>query len=215
MNSGVAEAEHHLSKEDLLRGEVYVFFATMFSRAMDEASWRLLFDWHNQLRDSGFMNPLADWMDGQSKTDQLLQSLSVDFTRLYLGVAKSYGPPPPFESFYRGGSVFDDVLCCYRHVGVHCLGPFGNETDHVVNELLFVAELIRLPASKKPQAEFIRNHLSAWMRPWSRAIEAFDSQKFYSSLIKCLQVFLKNDLAYLESEDILVQKNKKTKTCHQ
>ncbi|MEE8323978.1 MAG: molecular chaperone TorD family protein, partial [Candidatus Bathyarchaeia archaeon] len=57
-----------------------------------------------------------------SDLKELAQRLTIEFTRLLRGIKRGYGPPPPYESLYKGekrviGEVTRDVMRMYQKAG--------------------------------------------------------------------------------------------------
>lgn len=66
----------------------------------------------------GFINSIKDIPD-----NEVLDILGVDWTRLFRGIKKGYGPPPPYESVWRGeGRIMGEwtrkVLESYHQAGI-------------------------------------------------------------------------------------------------
>ena len=130
---------------------------------------------------------------------QDLQTLLVDYTRLFLGpidaLAKPYGscwlpaqaptednPPPAVLAIYReGGFDIDD--------------EFQELPDHIAVELEFLYLLAftqtqarqtgdsdALAASEHLQQHFLKEHLGAWIGPFAAAVQAGAKTLFYREL---------------------------------
>ena len=78
--------------------------------------------------------------------DEVRVKLAVDWTKLFRGVQKGYGPPPPYESVYLGGGILhgpitDRVAREYESHGVKILEPKNELPDFIAVELAFMSAL--------------------------------------------------------------------------
>ena len=118
--------------------------------------------------------------DGQSEA-QVVQELAVDWTRLFRGVQPGYGPPPPYETEYRGGAydpsqALQRLMYEYAAAGARIDARAGNRPDYLGLELAFLSflasrEAEACQAGDPFQAEefaraaqiFICRHPGAWV----------------------------------------------------
>lgn len=72
-------------------------------------------------------------------------ALAVEFTRLFGGLREGYGPPPPYESVQREGTLVgasaEAVTAAYRDAGFDRVAPDATPHDHLGAELRFMALL--------------------------------------------------------------------------
>ncbi len=139
---------------------------------------------------------------------QDIQTLLVDYTRLFLGpidaLAKPYGaswlpaaapvednpPPAVLELYSEGGFDIDDA--------------FQELPDHVAVELEFLYLLSftqnqarqagdsdALAASEQLQQRFLDEHLGAWIGPFSAAVQAGAETPFYQVLAMLTERFVR------------------------
>lgn len=159
----------------------------------------------------GFINSIKDIPD-----NEVLDILGVDWTRLFRGIKKGYGPPPPYESVWRGeGRIMGEwtrkVLESYHQAGIGM--DLGDELpDYIGIELKFMARLCYEESSRwKENAiseagrfldfekEFLDNHIQAWVPAF--LTEALDEAKtgFYRAILELTQGYIKTDQRYLSS----------------
>lgn len=137
-----------------------------------------------------------------------LQTLLVDYTRLFLGpidtLAKPYGtfwlpapapqednpPPAVLEIYSEGGFDIDD--------------EFQELPDHVAVELEFLYLLAfaqnqarqagdgdALAASERLQKRFLNEHLGAWIGPFAAAVRSGAQTPFYKELAALTESFVR------------------------
>ena len=132
--------------------------------------------------------------------------LAVDFTRLFRGVRPGYGPPPPYESVWRGegrvmGRFTEEVLRLYFSTGV--VPDLSEELpDYLGVELNFMARLAFKEASEGGenscqgngwrgwQKKFLENHLWPWVPKYLKAMREEACTDFYRGLSFLLEGFL-------------------------
>jgi TorA maturation chaperone TorD len=128
----------------------------------------------------------------------LSRRLRVEFTRLFRGIQEGQGPPPPYESLYRGQSVGGDLTLSvrnrYRAAGFNEIEPSVGPQDHLGAELRFLALLALREAqawecadSDAAQARivqqqgFLETHLLTWLPDYVVRIQTESPEPFYSA----------------------------------
>ncbi len=134
--------------------------------------------------------------------EELGETISVEFTRLFRGVKPHYSPPPPYESVYReeSGSVFGESTVAvhqkYLHFGLGLPERVSGEPpDHVSFELEFMHHLCSKEAEAwdggnkeealemmRAEEEFLREHLLAWLPKFSNKVREYDRFGFFCNL---------------------------------
>lgn len=134
--------------------------------------------------------------------DELLEIVSVEFTRLFRGVKQHYSPPPPYESVYCEslGCVFGEsttaVLKEYRRFGFDLVDELRNEPpDYLGFELEFMHLLCRAEAraweqDKRDEAvkfvaaerKFVEKHLLTWLPLLCSKVREYDRIGFFRAL---------------------------------
>ncbi len=134
--------------------------------------------------------------------EELLETVSVEFTRLFRGVKKHYSPPPPYESVYReeGGRVFGELTVAvrseYRRFGLDLANELSGEPpDHISFEMEFMHLLCSREVTAwkrndmdealrflKAEKEFSEEHLLTWIPGLCDKVREFDRIDFFRGL---------------------------------
>ncbi len=135
---------------------------------------------------------------GEAFAAQDLETLLVDYTRLFLGPVQPLAPP--YGSRWLSGETTlmqDSTLAVrelYRQGGFEIDDAFQDLPDHVAVELEFLYLLTftensqvrmadgALPATRSLRQRFLREHLGAWIVPFTQAIAAGAQTAFYREL---------------------------------
>lgn len=157
-----------------------------------------------------FINSIND----QSETD-VAENLAVDFTRLFRGIKKGYGPPPPYESVYRGedrvmGKWTEEVLKRYSEAGIG-MDMLDELPDYIGIELKFLALLSyreaeawkgnNIPAATKflkYQQEFMDSHIHKWIPAFCSLVEEEARTSFYKGVALLTTGFIEIDKDQIE-----------------
>ena len=125
---------------------------------------------------------------GQPDED-IEQLLQVDWTRLFRGVQRGYGPQPPYEGLYLGEGEADlGILASVARSYAECgIGPTegANRPDYIGLEFEFLRYVCeqqaeawekgdgaRVQCWQSAENDFLRNHLGRWAPIYcDRAIE--------------------------------------------
>lgn len=77
--------------------------------------------------------------------DEIVDRLLPEHTRLLGGLHPAYGPPPPYESVYRGGQFMGEVtlsvIKAFEDAGFEQIDISVGPPDHIASELKFMAAL--------------------------------------------------------------------------
>ncbi len=160
-----------------------------------------------------FLNSISDQPE-----DDVELSMAVDFTRLFRGVRKDYGPPPPYESVWRGesqvmGPSTEEVLRFYADSGIG-LDMADELPDYIGVELRFMA-LLCLRESKawkdndsdglrryiSQEKAFVVNHILQWVPRYLDAMAEDAQTGFYKGVALLTKGFLCLEKEYLEVLD--------------
>jgi TorA maturation chaperone TorD len=143
--------------------------------------------------------------------EEVSNRLLIEFTRLFRGIKKGYGIPPPYESIYRGerrviGQVTLDVMKIYRDVGFDFSGNYSGPQDYLGVELKFMAFLCQNEmdawknnnddkAKKYIELEktFLNMHLLQIISKFSRNVINKTREKFYIGVVKLTEKFTTMD----------------------
>ena len=192
--------------------------------AADAASrsqvWWLLSRLYLECPDAAFIGELANAVhregNERSGSDDILSALSSsleqdpaelaadllpEYTRLLRGILKDYGPPPPYESLYRGDNLMGDVTVwvtqSYRDAGFEDIYPEAGPPDHIGVELRFLALLCFRESEalssgdeavatryREHQCNFIERHLMAWVPALAEKLIAQSRAPFYTAVAR-------------------------------
>jgi TorA maturation chaperone TorD len=180
-------------------------------------SYKLLSECYYQ-PDSKLMNTI----DEAARTDRLfadladhirsdfnLESLEIDYARLFVGPFKLLAPP--YGSFYLEdkklmGESTIDVKKCYDDEGLDIV--IKDVPDHIIMELEFLYYLVSkqieatvnqnlqmLQTYQQKQCNFLQTHLSRWLPAFAENVKKNAQTKFYSDLAKLTEEFILNDVS--------------------
>ncbi len=155
---------------------------------------------------------MEDFIDKTRNVDaaKLSDDLGVDRTRLYRGVAPSYGPPPPYEMVWSKNvqdiSVLTTIAGIYAEAGLATSPDAHNRVDYIGVELDFVRELASREAAAwesgdadtankwlKVQSSFMSEHVGAWVPAFiDKAMQQVETD-FYKGHMLMLRGFLKSE----------------------
>lgn len=156
----------------------------------------------------------------EASPEDLGRRLAPEFTRLLRGTQEGSGPPPPYESLYRGQSVGGDltlaVLNRYRAAGFGEVEPSVGPQDHLGAELRFLA-LLALREGEAwgagdadsaltrivQQQGFLDTHLLTWLPAYAARIEAESREPCYAAAARLTLAFAqeaRTDLDLIEAE---------------
>jgi TorA maturation chaperone TorD len=136
-----------------------------------------------------------------SDLDVLSKRLLPEYTRLFRGIQEGLGPPPPFESLYRGETAMGDSALAvqrrYEQAGFGPVAPEAGPQDHLGAELRFQALLCfreaeawggrDLEAAQQrigQQRAFLDEHLLAWLPDYAGRIVRESREPFYAAAVR-------------------------------
>lgn len=154
--------------------------------------------------------------------EPLGQRLALEYTRLLRGIREGIGPPPPFESLYRGGGLMSDtaqsVRGHYVAAGFGEIAPEAGPQDHLGAELRFLALLSFREAEaweaadedavlgrREAQRRFLVQHLMVWLPGYAERIGSESKEPFYRAVADLALAFAEQVQADLEFEQDSVQ----------
>jgi TorA maturation chaperone TorD len=150
--------------------------------------------------------------------DDLLQELSVDWTRIFRGVSPGYGPPPPYEGVYReksgvGADLIQKIYKEYMKQGLVISGDRRDRPDYLGYELDFLKFLCEQAAKaaennhkkevenyRKEFNRFVSEHLSTWVGDFCTQAEEHVQTPFYSAVLMLLNDTISDVAAIVISE---------------
>ena len=139
---------------------------------------------------------------------EVAKNLSVDFTRLFGGIKKGYGPPPPYESVWRSegrimGEWTEDVLREYYEAGIG-IDLSDELPDSIGAEMKFMALLSYHEAEAwrkndvsnasrflQMEQQFLNDHLLQWIPEFCIRMEEEAKSSFYKGIAIFTREFIK------------------------
>jgi len=192
------------AREDLCR-----FLSACYYEPAPEFAEDRLFD--SMLEAAGRLDPglaLLARQLGEAFAAQDLQTLLVDYARLFLGPVQPLAKP--YGSFWLSGDtqLMQDstmaVLELYEQGGLEIDKDFRELPDHVAVELEFLylltftqnqarqrGDIEALSASQLLQGRFLDQHLGAWIGPFTAAVKAGAQTGFYRALAELTARFVR------------------------
>lgn len=144
---------------------------------------------------------------GAAFVAQDLQTLLVDYTRLFLGPMEALAQPYG-SSWMKGAAQTEDnpplaVLDVYSEGGFEVDAEFMELPDHVAVELEFLylllfnrnqasraGQLTEASATESLQQRFLSEHLGAWIGPFAAAVQVGSETAFYRELAAFTERFI-------------------------
>jgi TorA maturation chaperone TorD len=158
-----------------------------------------------------FINSISDISE-----DRVAEELAIDFTRLMRGIKEGYGPPPPYESVWRGegrvmGRWTEKVLKTYHDSGIG-MDLEDELPDYIGIELKFMsllcykeAEALRDGDLEKRrrfldiEKAFFNDHIIAWIPAFTEVMSKEARTAFYKAVAKITEGFLRLDEEVIRS----------------
>jgi TorA maturation chaperone TorD len=137
-----------------------------------------------------------------------LLALAVERTRLFRGIRPDYGPPPPYESVYKGeglvmGHSSTEVAECYRQTGYSLPEGWRDPPDYIGAELDFMSYLCQKEAEawtrgderqarawQQQQQDFLSQHLMLWVPTFCQEVMQQAQSDMFRDLVQITNCFL-------------------------
>jgi TorA maturation chaperone TorD len=214
--AGPVSSQGGPGKDAEARATMYTFLAQMFNERPNQALVQRLrslgSEWIAQLAQSIDLTEeavlgikdIARFVEASAEApeDDIAQSLAVDWTRLFRGVAPGCGPPPPYEGMYLPGNlepsaVLLAVVTDYRKHDVVMSQHGANRPDYIGLEFDFLAILAEreqaawdygdtaaAAGQRRRAQEFFDQHAGRWVKLYcDKAIEQAKTD-FYRGLLR-------------------------------
>ncbi len=198
------------------RSKLYWFMGTLFLIKPDEDFIIRLSDELSSVADD-MLKTEIEALKRSLETrhiSELVEQLEYEFTRLFHGVHKNYGPPPPYESVYRESNIMGDstraVIERYSEAGFGEIDKSAGPQDHLGVELKFIALLCQRESQQRDAGEdaealntlkmekaFLDNHLLQWLPGFQEAVEHYTPHPFYEALVSLTNRVLVLDNEYI------------------
>ncbi|OGK97342.1 MAG: hypothetical protein A3E31_17215 [Candidatus Rokubacteria bacterium RIFCSPHIGHO2_12_FULL_73_22] len=182
------------------RSRVYWLLARLFgTRPEPELLERLAATPPSRAADAdGVVSALVHLHDtlAREAPQALAERLAPEHTRLFGGLRRGYGPPPPFESVYRRSpnpaEVALEVMAAYEAAGFGAMDEALGPPDTVSAELEFMAlacfreseawaqgDAQEALAWQERQRTFLDEHLLAWLPALCDALRAATREPYF------------------------------------
>jgi len=146
---------------------------------------------------------LTSWLDKFESQDQLLETLQVEYTHLFITSFPSIAAPM-FKSFYYEKEILGEsterIMEIYNKFGFHVSDEMVEPADHLAILLEFIFRLIEFENSYDDQIDFIANEILSWIEKLEHRINSSADIPFYSIIINVIINFLKNDVNQYENQ---------------
>lgn len=137
-------------------------------------------------------------LEAGSDPEGLALELNREYVRLFRGIREGYGPPPPYESLYRGGQFNGEhaqaVMAEMREAGLGVIEPSVGPQDHLGTELRYMAMLAHMEAEARRmgdrtgaeqaldrQDRFLQR-MTSWVPAYCERLASETEEPFYLGL---------------------------------
>ncbi len=144
------------------------------------------------------------------------EDLAVEYARLFVGPYELQAAPYGSVYLDQGRRVMGDstleVVRLYQDEGLSLDGAFKELPDHIAVELEFMSYLIYREiercansnvgdarADLEKQHGFLKRHLGAWAPGFATAILQNSTNRFFTNLARCTDVFIHTDADYISN----------------
>ncbi len=202
------------------RSTTYQLLSRLYAREIDQElldklrGMRFPANTGNAKLDEGY-KLIATYLSGA--WENTVTELSVDFAPTFIGHGvDAYSAAYPFESVYTSEkrlmmqAARDEVLAIYRSECMDKQENWKDGEDHVAMELEFQGVLAGRTADRleqgdedgaeallSTQANFMHDHLAAWVPMMTADIDVFTRTDFYRGLARLTEGFLQTDQEFL------------------
>ncbi|MFC1848118.1 molecular chaperone [Chloroflexota bacterium] len=140
--------------------------------------------------------------------EELITRLGIDRTRLFRGLKRGYGPPPPYESVYMGGHTVMgesalDVKKAYSSSGYLPQMQNNEPPDYIGIELDFLRFLCSGEAEAwgendhgkafdllQKEKDFLQSHVATWAPKFCEEVINHAREDFYQGIAKLNRAFI-------------------------
>jgi TorA maturation chaperone TorD len=140
--------------------------------------------------------------------EKMQNAISVEYSRLFLGISYGYGLPPPYESVWAGeervmGMATVNVMKTYAEAGLELAANMKQPPDHVGIELGYLSYLCSKEADAwktndlhaaveflRLQEKFLHDHIDSWVPNFCRKIAENDRTGLYCGIATMTSEFL-------------------------
>lgn len=145
---------------------------------------------------------------GKMQEAELLVRLGVERTRLFRGIKRGYGPPPPYESVYTGGRrVMGDEAQQIKNLYTEFGYPFSEATKELPDYVGLEIDFMRYLCGKEAQAwkagnqskamsllniesDFMCKHVCEWVPRFCDEVLADAKETLYQGIARLTKAFI-------------------------
>lgn len=150
----------------------------------------------------------------QGSANEILQSMQIEYTRLFINTAYESLLAPPYESYYRHEqsllmhpSTIMDLKCLFQQAGLDIAEEIDLAPDHIAVEFEFMSYLVeeeheyrknndeaKLAMVLNMQKKFIEMHLNVWIAQFFEKISRHSDHYFYKEMSQIGKRFLQKEV---------------------
>jgi len=147
------------------------------------------------------INQLASWLKTFKSKEELLETLQVEYTHLFITSFPSIHAPM-FKSFYYENEILgtstEKIMDIYESFNFHVSDDMTEPPDNLAIMLEFVFRLSELENTYEDQILFIQNEILSWIEKLERKINSNAEIPFYPLIINTIINYLKSDVTQYE-----------------
>ncbi|WP_163133339.1 molecular chaperone TorD [Agarivorans sp. Alg241-V36] len=203
-------ASASISEENEIRASIYWWFATVFTKELDKQQLAA----YREGEGAELLEHLADTPELSSAVSMINNSLAklsvyqhpelelaADFCQQFLSDSKVGAPP--YASVYLSANKLmfqeshEKMRALLVSQGLQVDPKFNEPADHLAIQLDYLGNLILREAPAQQQADFINQHLLAWLPQWLDALRKVSKGGFYQGFAELLVGYLHLELTEL------------------
>jgi TorA-specific chaperone len=203
-------ASASISEENEIRASIYWWFATVFTKELDKQQLAA----YSEGEGAELLEHLADTVELSSAVSMIKNSLAklsvyqhpelelaADFCQQFLSDSKVGAPP--YASVYLSANKLmfqephEKMRALLVSQGLQVDPNFNEPADHLAIQLDYLGNLILREAPAQQQADFINQHLLAWLPQWLDALRKVSKGGLYQGFAELLVGYLHLELAEL------------------
>ncbi|GBD91674.1 chaperone protein TorD [bacterium BMS3Abin04] len=147
------------------------------------------------------INQLTSWLKTFKSKEELLETLQVEYTHLFITSFPSLHAPM-FKSFYYENEILgmstEKVMDIYDKFNFHVSDDMAEPPDNLAIMLEFVYRLSELENTYEDQISFVKNEILSWIEQLEEKINEAAEIPFYPFIINTIIHYLKNDVTQYE-----------------
>lgn len=151
--------------------------------------------------ENGNINQLASWLKTFKSKEELLETLQVEYTHLFITSFPSIHAPM-FKSFYYENEILgtstEKIMDIYESFNFHVSDDMTEPPDNLAIMLEFVYRLSELENTYEDQILFIQNEILSWIEKLEQKINSNAEIPFYPLIINTIINYLKSDVTQYE-----------------